>query len=649
LNVGCMKNGYQHMVHDFYVDKLRKSSSERDQELQNIHTEREARRYQERVLETIGRAFSPVPEKTPLNAEVVGVIERPNHRIERVLFESRPECLVTGNLYLPESLDGEAPGVVAPCGHSSNGKAAELYQAFCQRLARSGFVVLIYDPFNQGERDQYHGIENRDLVGSSTYAHNMMGKQMELMGEFFGMWRAWDGVRALDYLLSRPEVDSTRVGVTGNSGGGTLSEWLWAVDERFTMAAPSCFITTFLNNLENELPQDAEQYPPGLLGEGLEMIDLMIARAPKPAILLGQNYDYFDRRGLEKAYGDLKRFYDLLGAPENVDLFIGPHGHGYFEENQRAMVRFFAKQAGLPFVDMGDTEKLDDEALLVTETGNTIAAGSRPVYAYLAEMSRKRRESRAKLVSKSLVKEAMAVLGLKGERPLPRYRVLRPITSGDSRFGRYALETEDGVRAILRREVEADERVARLEAQQRVSLYIPNISSEQDIENGECGFVGDPLYALDVRGMGESMPEGGNEGYFHPYGLDYMYHGFGIMMGQSYLGRRVYDVLSTMDLLGERGAEAIDLYGRGQGSIIALFAGLVHDLTDHVTLKNCPGSFEEWAQVPVVGWPAANFPRGILNRFDIPDMLGCMEGRVKLIEPWGPDMKPLSGTGEEGI
>ena len=81
----------------------------------------------------------------------------------------------------------------------------------------------------------------------------MMGKQQELLGEFFGMWRAWDGIRALDYLLRRPEVDKARVGLTGNSGGGTMTSWLWALDERFTMAAPSCFITTFERNLANEL------------------------------------------------------------------------------------------------------------------------------------------------------------------------------------------------------------------------------------------------------------------------------------------------------------------------------------------------------------------------------------------------------------
>ena len=175
-----------------------------------------------------------------------------------------------------------------------------------------------------------------------------MGKQLELVGDFFGMWRVWDGMRALDYFLARPEVDTTRVGLTGNSGGGTVSTWLWALDERITMAAPSCFVTTFLHNLENELPADSEQYPPGVIGSGLDMADFIIARAPSPALLIGKRYDFFNRRGLQQAFDDVSKFYDLIGAPAaNRDSFIGPQEHGFSRHNQEAMVGFFARHADL--------------------------------------------------------------------------------------------------------------------------------------------------------------------------------------------------------------------------------------------------------------------------------------------------------------
>ena len=100
--------------------------------------------------------------------------------------------------------------------------------------------------------------------------HIYAGNQQFLVGEFFGAWRAWDGIRALDYLLTRPEVDPKHVGITGNSGGGTMTTWLCGVEPRWTMAAPSCFVTTFRRNLENELPADTEQCPPRVLALGLD-------------------------------------------------------------------------------------------------------------------------------------------------------------------------------------------------------------------------------------------------------------------------------------------------------------------------------------------------------------------------------------------
>ncbi len=642
-----MRNGYQHMVQDHYVDMVREMSSQRDKSLREIETVDDVRSYQERVKEAIDEAFSPRPPKTPLKAEVTGTVDRSTHRIEKVLFESRPDCLVSANLYLPSELDGKAPGVIAPCGHTSNGKAGDLYQGFCQRLVNSGFVVLMYDPFNQGERDQYFYLENREKVDSSTHAHNMMGKQMELLGEFFGMWRAWDGVRALDYLLSRPEVDENLIGLTGNSGGGTLTEWLWAVDERFTMAAPSCFITTFLANLENELPQDSEQYPPGIMGRGLEMIDLMVARAPKPVLLLGQEYDYFNKRGLVKAFRDLKHFYKLLGRPEDVQLLVGPHGHGYHEENQRAMVEFFSSKAGVKARRLENTEVVEDGDLWATEDGNVVAQGSKPVFDILADLADRAKSSRRKLEKKALKDRVKGILAIQEFGGVPSYRVLRATGPDEDRFGRYAVETEGTIRAILRRRVLRDEHVNRLEGKEEIDLYLPHVSCEEDIEKGCTSSLDEVFYALDPRGMGESLPEGGKENYFHPYGLDYMYHGFCLLMGRSYLGDRVFDILRTMNLLGEKGADTINLWGRGQGSILALFAGLLHPLTGQVTLQNYPPSFDGWMRVPIVTWPASNVPRGILKELDIPDILESMGPEVELIDPWGPEMNPIGSEGSK--
>ena len=644
------------MVLDDQVAKVRQIHRERKARLNQMATRDQAVGYQERVQEAIHRAFSPRPPKTPLHPRVTGEVERPVYRIEKVTFESRPGCLVTANLYVPHGLQEPAPCVLGACGHSEPGKACDLYQGFCQRLAHAGFVVLIYDPLSQGERDQYYGLDEREALGWGTRAHNMMGKQLELIGEFFGMWRAWDGVRALDYLLSRPEVDPKRVGLTGNSGGGTMTTWLWAIEDRFTMAAPSCFVTTFLHNLENELPGDSEQCPPGVLRAGVEMADFLISAAPKPVLLLGQAYDYFDRRGLQDAYEDVKRFYGILGAPEeNVSLFIGPQGHGYSVHNQGAMVEFFARHANVPPVQVSETETLDEETLFATLEGQVMAAGATPIYKLIASRAQELEAQRALLDAATLKAELGRLLALPAARPLAYYRNLRQVRKDDRVFARTALETEGGIRAILWKRLADPARPHSLDVESVVHLFLPHVSSETDLMEDSLATsfeASSPLYALDVRGLGESTPEESRPGFFQPYGMDYMFHAYGLMLEQSYLGRRVYDVLCAMDLLVHEGAESVQLYGRGQGALLALFAALFHERVASVTLKNGPRSFVEWTQTPLVTWPAANFLRGVL---EICDLSGCLRvlcdrlgaERVHVIEPWGPDMKPAL-QGEQG-
>jgi len=636
-------NDYRHMVHDYYVARVRAIHQKRSERLGSIRTKRQAVLYQQEVRKAIKRAFSPRPRKTALKPNIVGVIQRPSYRIEKLTFESRPGCLVTASLYVPNDLKKPAPGVIGTCGHSMNGKASDLYQGFSQRLAHSGFVALTYEPFNQGERDQYSRLSERDAVKSCCPAHNMMGKQLELLGDFFGMWRAWDGMRALDYLLTRPEVDPSHIGVTGNSGGGTMTNWLWGAEDRFTMAAPSCFVTTFLHNLENELPQDNEQYPPGLVGAGFEMIDLMIAQAPKPVILMGQKYDYFDRRGLKAAYEELCRFYRIMGAPEeNVGLFIGPQGHGYSVHNQEAMVDFFCRQTGQKVVKVEETETLDEADLYATPNGDVVAAGATPIYEMIAAESDRLSAKRKPMDAETLKKKLSSLLNLPSRTIPPHYRALRPTRADGKTFARYAVETEDNVRAIMRKRMDTAHAYT-LDVEEIVHLFIPHISAEDDMANDPLAVSlkeAHPLYVLDVRGIGESMPEDSGS-FFQPYGMDYMFHGFGILLRESYLGRRVHDVLSAMDLLRHEGAKEIHLYGRGQGAILALFAGILHDGVTSVTLKNAPPSYSSWAEAPLVAWPAANFPKGALRVLDLPDCMEALGDKLKAIEPWGPDMKPL--------
>jgi len=638
------RNGYQHMVLDEYVRRVREIMAERRARLEAISTPEQARAYQQHVRAVIRRALVPqdgLPSKTPLNPQVTRVIERDAFRIEAVIFESRPGFLVTANLYIPNDLRGPAPCVLGLCGHAEEAKAYELYQQFSQRLAYAGFVVLTFDPISQGERDQYHGSGYRQQVGWGTSAHNMAGKQLELLGDWLGFWCLWDGVRALDYLLSRPEVDPTRVGLTGNSGGGTMTTWLWAFDDRFTMAAPSCFVISFLSNLENEEAADAEQCPPEVLEAGIDHADFIIAGAPKPVLLLGQWYDFFDRRGLKQAFADVRAFYNKLGVADRVELFIGPHGHGYYDQDQQAMVEFFCKHAGMPVIQKQEIDLLPVQELWATPTGQTNEAGGVPIYELIAQSAREVATSRPVLEANTLKIRLSQLLALPENRPLPHYRIPRPVSKLGEVHARYAVETEGGIRAILRQVCADPPHPYSLDLDPEVRLYLPHVSAEAELAEDEWAIALKavrPLFALDVRGLGESLPEEHRDNFFNVYGMDYMFHAYGAMLGQSYLGRRVYDLLCVLDLLTHEGAEKIHLYGRGQGVILALLGALFHDQVASVTVKDAPRSFLEWTQTPYVTWPATNFVRGILRVCDLADVIAALGSRLTVIDHWGPRM-----------
>ena len=282
------------MVHEFFVSQVRNAENLHRRRLQALKSKEDAERYVRSARRRCRESFGPNPKRTPLNARIKGVVERDAYKIEKIIFDSRPGFPVTANLYLPRNAPRPLPGVIGTCGHSNNGKASASYQSFSQGLARLGYACLIFDPIGQGERLQYPDENLKSKVGVGVGEHLYAGNQQFLVGDFFGNWRAWDGIRALDYLRTRPEIDPNRIGVTGNSGGGTMTTWLCGLDDRWAMGAPSCFVTTFRRNLENELPQDTEQCPPEVFPLGLDHIDFLAAMAPKPVIILAKERDYFD-------------------------------------------------------------------------------------------------------------------------------------------------------------------------------------------------------------------------------------------------------------------------------------------------------------------------------------------------------------------
>ncbi|MBR4664549.1 MAG: acetylxylan esterase, partial [Lentisphaeria bacterium] len=492
-------------VQEFYLEKVRHTQAVRKARLASLKTREDAEKFVAETRAKVRSCFQFPAEKCPLNAKVTGTADYPEFTMEKVMFQSRENYTVTANFFLPKKREGKIPAVLFVCGHAGEGKGSATYQTAMRGLAMRGFAVLAIDPVGQGERHQF-----LDVPGFSKsnpcMEHNILGKQMLLNGDWFGAWRTYDAVRGLDYLLTRPEIDPARVGVHGNSGGGTLTTWVSAVDDRFFAAAPSCFVTTWVHDIENELPSDIEQCPPNAMKYGLEISDFLIASTPRPYLLLGQKNDFFDPRGIAEVRDELKGLYRLLGCEDRIELCIGPTSHGLSVTLREAAYDFFCRRAGI-------ANPSKEEGKIVTpELAETFAAPDGEVFNMPAE----RRAHDLILEKTAALKAARKPLGLAEMRRIliekmgmdapsvPYARILRStyLPEKDLYAVRFGLETEPGrVMSILFSLVNGLNYIPEAE---KAVLYIPNLDSMAEIKTRPDD--GSNLYALDFRGIGECMP-----------------------------------------------------------------------------------------------------------------------------------------------
>lgn len=623
-------NRFPRMVQEYYVKRLRAIEKAANARRLALDTREEALAYIEDARGKIQQCFGPWPDKTPLNARIISSFKRDTYTVENIIFESRPGFLVTANLYIPTNKPHPLPGVIGTCGHTKNGKAG--YQEFAQGLARQGYLVLIYDPIGQGERLQYPDGNGGSKIGVGVREHLHAGNQQFLVGENIASWRAWDGIRALDYLFTRPEVDPNHIGVTGNSGGGTMTTWLCGADQRWTMAAPSCFVTTFRRNLENEEPQDTEQCPPKALALGLDHADFLLANAPDPIIILAKEKDFFDVRGSEETFAQMQHIYSLLGKRDQIGFFAGKGPHGYTQDNREAMYRWFnatTKNSDAHAEPAITIE--DDKTLFCTPNGQVAELNSKTVFDFTSEKAKQLAKSRKRIAKNSELKKVLAQTLHLDNLPAsaPDYRILKPVDGGaypKPRHTRYAIETEPGIHAIAYRLSDENLPARPTHSNAEATLYVSHISTDYELkkeplaadlvkQNPESIF-----YGLDVRGIGESRPDIARANSFlEAYGGDYMHASHAIMLDEPYVGRKTFDVLRTIQWLASRGHTRIHLVGRGWGTVPATFAALLSDNVHRVTLKAAPESYLSIAETKMYNWPLSYILPNVIGFFDLPD------------------------------
>lgn len=345
----------------------------REEEISKLNSLAAWQERQKFVRETLMDIVGPFPEKTPLNARTVRTIDKGSYRVEHVIYESLPGFYVTSTLYIPAGLKrrDKAPAIIYCSGHAEEGYRSRVYQHVILNLVTKGFIVFAFDPVGQGERLEYYDpATGKSSVGGPTKEHSYPGAQAFITGASQARYMIWDGIRAVDYLVSRREVDPSRIGITGRSGGGTQSAYIAAFDERVLAAAPENYLTSYRRLLQSIGPQDAEQVMFHFLHRGLDHADLLLVRAPKPAMMITTTRDMFSIQGAMETEKEVAEIYRMYGEEENFSRVEDDDGHASTKKNREAMYAFFREHLKHP--GSTDDEKispLSAEELRVTQTG----------------------------------------------------------------------------------------------------------------------------------------------------------------------------------------------------------------------------------------------------------------------------------------
>ena len=360
----------------FALNHLTKQAEEyykiRDNEIARLKTKSDWLKRQQVVKSKLKELIGAWPRKEALNPEITGVIQKEGYRIEKIIYEPVPGYYETGCLYIPDKINGKAPAILNVFGHDQASFREEYYQVIITNLVKKGMIVFAIDPLGQGEHVQFYDPKVKfSAIGYSVLEHEYMGNLCFLSGVSSAKHFIWDGIRAIDYLLTRKEVDPENIGVTGFSGGGTVSTYLGAFDDRVKVAVPCSWPLTYRTQLETKGIQDAENTLIGGLTKGITFEDLIEVRSPKPTLMAFTTRDEnMAFQGARDALKEAKKTYAAFGKEDNLQLVEDDAKHAMTPKIRLAIYAFFQKHFNIPGNPAEEKTDLPTvKELTVTPTG----------------------------------------------------------------------------------------------------------------------------------------------------------------------------------------------------------------------------------------------------------------------------------------
>ncbi len=585
------------------------------------------------------------PEVTPLNPVVVRKGIKSTYKYEVLYFESQPNFFVSAVLYLPLS-SPPYPCVIVPCGHSQEAKGYAEYQKLCILLAQNGISALIYDPPGQGERITFLKEDGSPEIWG-TAEHTIIGLGCILLGENYARYEIWDGIRAIDYIQTREDIIKDKIGCSGNSGGGTQTAYLMALEPRIYASAPSCYLTSWERLLTTIGPQDAEQNIFSQIKHGYDHSEYIFMHAPNPVLVCSATKDFFDIQGTWNTFRSAKRFYSKLGVNSLCDIIEVNTQHGLGKELRQEIV----KKMLLWLCDISKDveEHIDENEILTKEEYRVCESGNVkeiPNSKTIIEINREK----AKILSDERV-TFWNELSLKQKQE--KVREIINVDDWNSihepkvdEFEPLNTENIPEAKTILPVVMYPEEKIFLpgyiFEPKQTIQKIVIYTSPEGKMSNldlirdylkeGAC------VCAIDLRGVGETAPfsgkndiqktvGGGWEDYFRAY-----------LIGKSYVGMRVQDYFSVIKYLRKKyeNINKVQLSAEGILCVPAIHtAFLLLPEKIELQLKGVI-SWSEIVENPRIQGQITNAVHGVLKWYDIPQLLSELDKDSVLIKKEEP-------------
>jgi len=551
--------------------------------------------------------------KLPLELKETGRVKESTYIIKNIRFQTRPGIYATANLYIPHG-KGPFPGVIVTHGHWPDARRSALFQSVAQVLAKSGYVAMTIDAWGTGERctqpevQEYHGAN----LGASllNVGQSLLGMQLT------------DNIRAVDLLCSLAEVDATRIGATGASGGGNQTMWLAAMDERVKAAVPVVSVGTFQSYIMNSNCV-CELLPQGLtFTEEAAVLGLIAPRALK---IFSANQDtnpaFFPTEML-KSFDRAQAFFAMEGAEDKLSYERFDTGHGYWPVMRDALLGWFDFQ--LKGQGMGEARKAPEVVPLPAKRLATYPNGRREnavmgtaTFCQLQGANLHKALLQELNTADDKRKALKGIIGEMEERKLKSVEQL----GEENGWRKIALITSEGQHLpLLWYPAKEKTKAYRLFIHVGGKDSIPSQAIENSIKHGENIILLD-LWGTGEQASAEARKIDGKLPDFHTLSRS------AIWLGRTVIGEWMADLTLINTWLQQRGDVQVNIQAYKETAVAALLFSVWYKV-DELILNDCPYSCRFDDREGIDFYNMAIYLPGILTWGDITFMAALSESKI---------------------